>query len=161
MPASNTVWICTLLRGRTRGTWSRYVFPWNIQHFAQLEDTLYMRHGDTVSYADVDTLDDNGVGFQGIIQWPWLDFGRPGVDKMMVGFDNVGDGTCSIEVGYNQDDTGYFTTPYAIPQDTVPGQIIGMPVNAPSLSVRLTYDEGQAWKWDTLQLYLMDMRTTA
>lgn len=161
MAASNTVWICTLGRGKTRGAWSHYVFPWNIQYFAQLDNTLYMRHGDSVSYADVDLLDDDGVDFEGVIQWPWLDFGYPGVNKNLIGFDFVGVGTASIEIGYDQTQPGYFTAKYAIPPDTVPGQIIAIPVQAPTLSVRVTYDGGQAWEWQALQLYLQDMRPTA
>ena len=159
--ATNQVFIYTMNRGVNQGAWSRYIFPWNIEHFSHLENTLYMRHGDVVSYAIPAGLDDDGAPFDGTIQWPWLDFGVPGLNKMLVGFDIVGEGTCSIEIGYDQNVAGRFTTSYPVPIDTYPGQVINLPVNAVSMSVRLTYDGGQDWQWNSLNLYLRDMRVTA
>jgi hypothetical protein len=94
-----------------------------------------------VSYVIEEATDDDGVGFEGIIQWPWLDLGQPGVNKMMHGFDIVGTGISSIEVGYDQTNFGTFTTSYPIPADTYPGLMIPLPVNAPSLCVKLTYHD--------------------
>lgn len=159
--ATDTVFIYTMNRGVQGGAWSRYVFPWTIEHFAHFENSLYMRHGDDVSFAIEGGTDDDGTGFEGVIQWPWLDFGQPGVNKMLTGFDIVGEGTSSIEIGYDQTALGTFTTKYPIPVDTYPGQIIPMPVNAPSMCVRLTYDVDQAWQWNALNLYLQDMRVTS
>lgn len=159
--ATDTVFIYTMNRGVQGGAWSRYVFPFTIEHFAHLENTLYMRHEDTVAYVIEGAIDDDGVGFEGIIQWPWLDFGEPGVDKTMAGFDVVGTGTSSIEIGYSQTTPGYFTTKYAVPADTYPGEYVGLAVNAPSLAVRLTYDASQDWQWNSLNLYLDDDATPA
>jgi hypothetical protein len=159
--ATDTVFIYTMNRGVQGGAWSRYVFPFTIEHFTHLENTLYMRHVDDISYAIEGALDDDGNDFDGVIQWPWLDFGQPGVNKMLIGFDIVGVGTSSIEIGYDQTVPGYFTASYAIPPDTYPGRVISLPVNAPSISVRLTYDGGQAWQWNSLNLYLQDQRPTA
>lgn len=161
MAASLDVFVYTMNRGVRSGAWSRYRFPWNCEHFAHLKNFLYIRHGDSVSVVQEGALDDNGVDFDGVIQWPWLDFGLPGVNKSMIGFDIVGLGTSNIEIGYDQTVTGTFTPSYAISPDTLPGQIIPFPIQAPSMSVRLTYDGGQAWQWNALQLYLQDMRPTS
>lgn len=159
--ATDTVFIYTMNRGVQGGAWSRYVFPFTIEHFAHLENTLYMRHGDNVSYVIEGAIDDDGVGFQGVIQWPWLDFGTPGVTKMLIGFDIVGEGTSSIQIGYDQTNLGTFTTAYPIPVDTYPGMIIPLPLQAPAMSVKLTYDASQAWQWNALNLYLQDQRPTS
>lgn len=154
---SDQVFIYTMNQGRgTQGRWSRYVFPFTIQVFAHLRDDLYLRHGDTVSKVVEGELYDDNVAFEGVIQWPWLDFRSPGRDKLMMGFDIVGEGTVSVEVGYDQTNLDGFTTSFAIPEDSAPGQIIPLPVTAPSFSIRLTYDGGQAWEWNALQLYLQD-----
>lgn len=159
--ATDTVFIYTMNRGVQQGAWSRYVFPWTIEHFAHLESDLYLRHGDVVSVVLEDGTDDDGVGFQGVIQWPWLDFGQPGVNKHLIGFDIVGEGTSSIEVGYDQTQGGVFTEAYAIPADTYPSQLIPLPLQAPTMSIKLTYDGSQAWQWNALNLYLQDQRVTA
>ena len=80
---------------------------------------------------------------------------------MLEGFDIVGYGTSSISVGYDQTNEAYFTTDYAIPADTYPGQVIPLPLLAPSLSVKLTYDGNQDWQWNAMNLYLQDMRETS
>jgi hypothetical protein len=159
--ATDTVFIYTMNRGVQGGAWSRYVFPFTIEHFAHLENTLYIRHGDDVAFVIEGAIDDDGVGFQAVIQWPWLDFGAPGVNKHLIGFDIVGEGTSSIEIGYDQTSLGAFTTLYPIPVDTYPGQVIPLPLQAPSISVRLTYDPDQAWQWNALNLYLQDQRVLA
>lgn len=156
--ATDTIFIYTMNRGIANGAWSRYVFPFTVEHFAHLESTLYMRHGNTVSLATFDAVDDDGTPFNAVIQWPWLDFGQPGVNKMMIGFDLTGDGDCAIEFGYNQSNFGTFTASYDVPPDTVPGQMIPFPLNAPSLSVRLTYPGSQDWQWNYLSLYLQGQR---
>ncbi len=152
--ATDTIFIYTMNRGIQGGAWSRYVFPWTPEHFTHLENKLYVRHGDIVSFIDETALNDDGVNFEGVIHWPWLDFGRPGVNKMMHAFDIVGKGTSGIQIGYDQSDFGKFTTLYAIPIDSYTGGPIGFPVNAPSFSVKLTYDGGQAWQWNSLNLYM-------
>jgi len=159
--ATDTVFIYTMNRGVQSGAWSRYVFPFTIEHFTHLQNTLYLRHEDTIAFVIEGAIDDDGVGYTGVIQWPWLDFGQPGVNKMMTGFDIVGKGTASIEFGYDQTGLGTFTTIYPIPADTYPGQIVPFPINAPSISVRLTYDISQAWQWNSMNLYLQDMRVTS
>lgn len=160
--ATDQVFVYTMNKGGVQGgSWSRYIFPFTIEHFAHLENTLYLRHGDDVSFVIHDARDDDGVGYTGVIQWPWLDFGQPGVNKLLEGFDIVGYGTSSIEIGYDQTNTNSWTASFAIPSDTYPGQVIPLPLLAPSMSVRVTYDADQDWQWNALNLYLQDMRTTS
>ena len=159
--ATDTVFIYTMNKGVQGGAWSRYVFPWTIEYYSHLEGNLYLRHEDTVSVVVEGQTDDDGTGFLGVIQWPWLDFGAPGRNKQLIGFDIVGNGTSSIEIGYDQDNAGTFTASYAIPNDTYPGQVIPLPLIAPSMSVKLTYGIDQDWQWNALNLYLQDQRLTS
>ncbi len=153
---SKEVFIFTMNQGIGRGKWSRYRFPFTIEQFAQLKGNLYLRHGDKVSKVVENEQYDDGVIFSSTIQWPWLDFKSPGRNKMMMGFDNVGEGAASIEIGYDQSSLTAFTTAFAIPEDTVPGHIIPLPVTGPSFSIKLTYVSDQAWQWDALQIYVDD-----
>jgi hypothetical protein len=156
MSLSTTTFVYTLNAGK--GKWSRYVFPWSVDAFAQLGNALYVRHGDVVSKVDKDATDDGGTDFTGTVQWPWLDFGQPGVTKMLEGFDIVGSGTPSVSFGYDQTDLTAFTTPYAVDADTLPGGIIAMPLAAPTMSVKITYPGGAPWSLQAVQLYLDDLK---
>lgn len=145
------------------GAWSRYRFPFDVDATCIAGDDLYLRSGDFIHVLDEELVGDEVSSgaitpFPGLIQWPWLDFGQPGVTKSLYGFDVVGIGNVEAAFGYDQSNGGYFTDPYAIPADTVPGMVIPMPLSAPSLSVRLTYDGTQAWQWNAFSLYLQDLR---
>lgn len=154
------VYVCTMNGGKPK--WSRYAFPFAVDAFAQLGNDLYIRHGDEVSIVDEEAVTDDVGGvatnFDGVVQWPWLDFGQPGVTKMMEGFDIVGSGAPSVSIGYDQRNLAAFTDPYAVSPDTMPGGIIPLPVAAPTLSVKINFAGGQAWNLQAFQLYLDDMR---
>jgi len=145
------------------GAWSRYVFPFHVDDWAIAGDVLYMRSGDYIYRIDDEVVGDevspsNIQPFEGVIQWPWLDFGQPGVTKMVYGVDVVGQGDVSLQIGYDQTNPGAFTDPYTIPADTVPGTVVPMPLSAPSMSVKLTYDGSVQWQFNALTVYLNDNR---
>lgn len=148
------------------GAWSRYVFPFLIEDWAIRADSLYLRSGDRIHRVeDASVGDEVAPGdirqFPGVVQWPYLDFGQPGVTKMVVGFDVVGHGDVAVQFGYDQSNPAAFTDPYTVPADTVPGSIIPMPLAAPSFSVRLTFDGSVLWQFQAFNLYLQDQRATA
>lgn len=158
----STVFVYTMNRAGQVGAWSRYMFPFSVDCFAQLGNDLYIRHGDVVSIvresAVTDEVDGNGVPFAGIVQWNWLDFGRPGAIKMLEGVDYVGTGQGpTIAIGYDQRNLAQFTTPYQLDPDTLPGGILPLPVAAPTMSVKLEYLGGSAWAMQAVNVYLHDM----
>lgn len=157
-----TVYVYTMNRAGKPGAWSRYVYPFAIESFAQLGNVLYIRHGDTISRVDEDAVTDEVGGvetnFPGLFQTSWQDFGQPGVTKMLEGFDYIGTGQApSLSVGYDQRNDAAFTTPYAVPVDTLPGGVIPLPVTAPTLSVKLAFAGGAAWSVQAVNLYFMDL----
>ena len=160
--STSTNFVLTMNGGK--GKWSRYTFPFPVDAFVQMDDKLYIRSGDDVLIYDVDAVADfvgdvvRQKAFTGVVQYQWLDFGQPGVSKQVVGFDLVGSGNPSFALGYDQTNEGTFTTDFVVPPDTVPGQIIPLPVMAPSMSVRISYPGGQKWKLQAVSLYLQDMR---
>ena len=163
---STTVFVYTMNRVGSVGAWSRYVFPFAVDAFAQLGDDIYIRSGDDVLVVDENEVTDYAGDpreqvFTGLIQWPWLDFGAPGVTKQLVGFDIVGTGATSVQIGYDQSAKGTFTEPFLVPADSVPGMMIPLPLMAPSMSVKLTYAGGYKWQFNALNVTVSDMRLGA
>lgn len=161
---SSTAFVYTLNGGK--GKWSRYVFPFSIDAFAQLANDLYIRNGDVVSKIveglNTDDVAGEPVPFEGLVQWHWLDFGQPGAQKMLEGFDYVGTGQApSISFGYDQRNVSTYSPAYALTEDTLPGTMIPYPITAPTLSVRLQFAGGAQWSVQAVQLYLHDMRLGA
>jgi hypothetical protein len=157
--------VLTLNGGKADMSWSRYVFPSAIDDWTINDTDLYLRSGDKVwHFDDTILIDDSGganVTFEGNIWWPYLDFGALGVTKNMIGFDVVADGTFTVSIGYNQKDDTQFTTPYSIVGDTLVGDIIPMPVSAPSFQFRLVFAGNEAWEWSATALHLQDFRSTS
>jgi hypothetical protein len=159
----STVFVYTMTRAGKVGAWSRYLFPFAVDAFAQLGNDLYIRSGDAIRRVDESLAHDviGGVAtpFTGTVWWPWLDFGQPGVTKMLEGFDYVGNGQGPrISIGYDQRATDVFTDAYQLENDTVPGGIIPFPVSAPSLSVKLEFAGGQVWRVQSVLLSVRDLR---
>lgn len=165
---STTVFVYTMSRTGEVGAWSRYVFPFNVSNFCQKDDHLYIRAGDDVlmvdETADTDFEDDpRSLPFDGIVRWPFLDFGQPGVSKQFLGMDLSTTNAVNVDVsiGYDQTNEAAFTTPYTIPGDTVPGTFIPIPVVGPSFSLKMTFSSFDFWQFQAVTVYLNDLRPTA
>lgn len=158
--------VLTMNGGPKDLSWSRYVFPSAITDWTIDGSDLILRSGNKIWRFDPDVLvDDFGdanVAFEGEVWWPYLDFGALGQTKMMLGFDTVATGEYDVVFGYNQNDDTHVTTSYTITDgDTVVGDIIPMPISAPSFQMRLTFTGNTAWKWSATTLYLQDWRRTS
>ncbi len=157
--------VLTMNGGKKDMSWSRYVFPSAIDDWTVHSNDLHLRSGDKIWRVDDDTLvDDFGgadVVFIGQVWWPYLDFGALGVTKQLIGFDTVAEGPYTVSIGWDQTDDTKFTTPYAIVGDTLPGNVIPIPVSAPSFQLRLDFTGNNAWEWSASTLYLQDWRKTS
>lgn len=156
----STVFVYTMRQAGQAGAWSRYVFPFAVDAFAQLGNDLYIRNGDQVSIVresatSDDVWDGDGIApldFDGRVQWNWLDTGSPGDSVELEGFDMEGSGAPSISFGYDQRDTDAFTTAWAFDPDTILGGIVPYPLTAPTLSVRIDFT-GAPWSLKRVILY--------
>ena len=146
-----------------KGKWSRYVFPFAIEAFAQLGNDLYIRHGDTVSKVvenvNTDEVDGVATPFPGLVQTQWLDLGAAGMTKMLESVDYVGTGQGpKLSIGYDQRSTTAFTAPYAIDPDTLSGMPIPISVAAPTFSVKLDFIGGAPWSLYAVNLNVIPMQ---
>ena len=158
---ATTVFVYTMTKTGKVGAWSRYTFPFSVDAFTQLGNSLYVRHGDEIGVvtegAVADEVGGTSVPFTGTVWWPWLDFGQPGVTKMMEGFDIVSEGTPSVSIGYDQRNVAAFTAPYTLSPDTLPGGIIPFPVSAPSFSLKVEFAAGEEWSLSACSLSFFDL----
>lgn len=160
---SSTVFVYAMNRAGAAGAWSRYLFPFSVDAFAQLGNSLYVRHGDEVSIvsesAETDEVAGVPINFDGRVQWNWLDVGSAGESTELEGFDMEGSGDPSISFGYDQRDTTAFTTPWSFDPDTILGGIVPYPLMAPTLSVRMDFAGGSAWSLKRVILYTQGSST--
>ena len=107
------------------------------------------------------TEEQTSIPFEGVVWWPHLDMGNFGTQKNMIGLDVVSDAPegLTVSVGYDQRDLTARTTAYEIEADTLPGQMIPMPVGGPSFDLKLVFNESQRWELQAANLYIQDNRT--
>lgn len=153
-----TVYVLTTAGGPQSQSWSRYTFPWPIEEATLADGELYLRSGDRVLQVD-DALHQDDVGgvpadIEGQVWWHYLEAGPLGASQTLAGFDVTATGTYDVSVGYDQSDPTLATPPYRLTGDTVPGQIIPLPVTAPSFQFRLTWASGP-WQWNATALYFV------
>jgi hypothetical protein len=162
------------INGEGLRTWSRYIFPDTITDWTLNAGILYLRTaGNKVWQLDANTLVDDAGGanvvFNGVVQWPYLDLDSLGINKMLLGVDLVGTGSVNLQIAFNQSDLTTFndnsgfststnvTASYTVTiDDTVPGNPIPIPINAPSYSLILTFPGNQAWSWQAANLYFAE-----
>lgn len=170
------VFVLTVHDGEQR-SWSRYVFPAAIDYVTVLGEELYLRAGDLVwLVSDEAATDDTDLGegaggddieFDMVLQWPHLDLGSFGREKTLFGFDLVGSGEVEVSIGYNQRSPDYdpvsgpWTEPYTIDDaDTLPGDVVPLPVGGPSFALRLAFTGGELKReFIAANLYVNDLRT--
>lgn len=146
----------------TVGKWCRYVFPFSIDGWTLLGDDLVLRAGDTFVIVDAAATEDavwNEVesiwstqGYEGVVWWPWLDFGTPGQDKEMVGIDIIATGLPTVDIGYDQKNKDRFGEAIAVPDDTLYDGPVPYEITAPTLSIRITFEGGTAWKLNAINM---------
>lgn len=155
-----TIYVYTMRGSGKQGAWSRYLFPFAVEAFAQLGNDLFVRHGDEINrvsdYQVSDAVGGATIPFGGTAWWPYLDFGTPSITKMMEGFDIVSQGAPSISIGYDQRNLAAFTEPYAVAADTLPGGVIPFPISAPTFSLRIDFAPGQKWSLTQVALSFFD-----
>lgn len=172
-PAAGQYWlffqeeafILTMNGGKEDMHWSRYIFPEPVEDWALVDDKLVLRAGDKLWEMDDELLEDDveyegGTEIPGYVAWPYLDFGQIGREKQLYGFDLVFEGQAGVSFGYSQTNFTLATDPYVIvPEDTLPGQPIPMPLAGPSFQIRLEMESLDApWEVQAVAIYLQDMR---
>ena len=168
--ATETTVMVFTMRGR-KGAWSRYVYPFLIDSFAQLGDKLYLL-AESDGAAIVCLMDEDyhvddvvvdgavdQVAFPGKVAWNFLDNGTPGFTKELEAFDYIGEGQApSFSIAFDQRNAAVFTTPYQLPtNDTLPGAPYPMPVSAPTMSPVLDFAGGEAWRVLSMTMYFFDV----
>ena len=178
------VFVLTINGLQGQKSWSRYIFPQAITDATLNSGSLYLRTaGNLVWQLNSTSLyDDNNtittaaspVSFNSVAQWSYLDMGALGLNKGLIGVDLIGDGGCILQVAFDQQDNSTFcdnqyftnstgvTVPYFVAiDDTVPGEPLPIPINAPSYSLILTFPSvisttGQPnpWTWEAANFYL-------
>lgn len=158
------------INGKKNRSWSRYTFPEAVTDWTLDGNDLILRtENHRIWRFTNDALEDDqeispeeggdNAPIFGVMQWPHLDLGTPGVEKQFVGFDLTADAPegVGVAVCYDQRDPTIRTTNYDMDADSLPGKLVPIPVGAPSFALRLAFEPSQKWEWQMSIMYIQDM----
>lgn len=139
--------------------WSRYTFPWTVDDAIVHEGELVLRAGVHLYALDeTATMDDSVPGearaaIGVVIQWPWLDFGAAGRDKVFTGFDLCASAPCSVSFSYDENFPNRITRAVHAPAGSRVGGFLPLHCIAPSLSVRVAHAGAEPFELQHVTLY--------
>lgn len=126
--------------------WSKWVFPFDIDHVSEHETLLYARIGNTVYCFDEEQYTDAGEPIPVLVQLPYLDMRKPGQLKRFQQVDVAAIGGLSISFLFDPSQPHLETPPTQLHGDTRPLPAIPVEVMATNLSIKVEHADADEFE---------------
>ena len=133
-------------------SWSRYLLPYSADYYCNADGVLAFRNGDDIVKFDQSATDDSGTAIEGIVQWPWLDMGAPGVSKQLEGIDLISDGSPTFSIAYDPANVGSEYAVGTLPAVTTTEGVVAIDGVLFSASFKFTY-AAAPWRLYIAKIY--------
>jgi hypothetical protein len=147
------VWAYSFSRTSKLAAWSKYTMPFGIDAITVLDNKLYIRNGNDVYRVDDAATTDDGRPIKVEITFPFLDFKKPGVLKMITGMDLVMQGSAQISLHYDPNDMGRVTVPIVVTNDTRSEPLLPVEVCATSVAPALLHAFDEPFKLTAISFF--------
>jgi hypothetical protein len=148
-----TVFVYTFSRTNKISAWSRYVYPFEVDAYAQLGDKMYVRSGDIVYLVDEQNRTDDSALYETTLELPYLDSKKPGITKRYGGVDVVCLGDCFVAHKFDARDESLITNEIPISGDTRPGPMTPVEVVTTELATRIRNFDDKDFRLDAITYY--------
>lgn len=139
-------WIYTFSRNAKLAAWAKYSFPFPLEDVTVLDNVVYVRNGDKVyKFSDTKYTDD-GLPIKVRVQFPFLDFKKPGILKQIQAMDAVIEGSAAVSFLTDGNDQGAETPPMIVHGDTRPGPAVPVEIVAPAIAPVFQHSGNEAFK---------------
>ena len=149
----NRLFVYSISRTAKIAAWSQYFIPTAVDAFAELGQELYIRAGDAVYKLDPAATTDDGTQFEVLIDLPYMDFKKPGSEKLITGVDVVIEGRCEFSIGFDARDPDAFTSPVKVKGNTRPGGTIPVECVGTEFSLRFRNYDNKPFRVDAVTVY--------
>ena len=150
-------WVYTFSKNAKLAAWAKYTFPFTIDDIAILDNIVYVRNNDKVYKFSEDKGTDDGSPIQCRVQFPYLDFKKPGILKQVTAMDAVLEGSWAIQFLIDGNDQGASTDPFIVTGDTRPLPSIPVELCAPAIAPVLQHSSNEAAKITALSFTFYDL----
>jgi hypothetical protein len=97
-------WVFTFSKTGKISAWSRYEFPFAIEAACIFQNVMYLRNGNNIYTLSESEFTDDITDTDVRVELPYLDGGKPGVMKMVYGFDIAAVGTAQLSFKWDPND---------------------------------------------------------
>lgn len=153
----SVAWVYTFSKNAKLAAWSKYVFPFAIEDIAVLDNVVYARNGNDVYKFSATKFTDNGSPIQCRIQFPYLDFKKPGVLKHITAMDAVLEGTWSLHFLIDGNDQNSASAPFLVTGDSRPGASIPVEMCVPAIAPVIQHSGNEAAKMTAISFTYFDL----
>lgn len=147
------LFVYSISRTSKIAAWSRYIMPFSVEAFAELQGVLYLRSGDIVYKFSETAYMDDGVEFEVLLELPYMDFKAPGDLKSIYGFDIVMEGECFFSMGWDITNPDAITDEVRVIGNTRGSGMIPLEVSGTEFSPRFRNAKDEAFRLDALTVY--------
>jgi hypothetical protein len=149
----NRLFVYSLSRTSKIAAWSQYYLPFEVDAFAELDRSLYLRNGDDIYQLSEEVYTDNGQKFEVLLELPYMDFKKPGDLKRIYGMDVVMEGGCQFNIGFDARNPDAVTPAFKIKGNTRGGGMIPVEVSGTEFSLRFRNFDDKPFRLDAITLY--------
>jgi hypothetical protein len=149
----NQVFVYSVSRTAKIAAWSRYVLPFPVDAWAELEGVLYMRAGDEVYSLSEDAFTDDGELYAVEIQLPYMDFKTPGMLKRIYAIDLVVEGECDFQIAFDANHPEYITDAVRIVGNTRGGGLIPIECCGTEFSFKFLNETDEDFRLDAISVH--------
>lgn len=135
--------------------WSLYEFPIVVTDAATLDGDLYVRDATDIYWMDVSAKADYSGIFKVVLEWQYLDFGKPGSRKTFMGVSMESDATGTVSAAYSIQDTDRRTGEKRLPRKGSDA-FMSMSFVAKQAAFRLTFDSDAMDSFTRATVYFQD-----
>jgi hypothetical protein len=155
----NTAWVYSFSRASKLSAWSKFTFEITVDDATVLNQQLYVRSGDDVYRVDPDVYKDGASDIPLVdVQMFYQDAKRPGVLKMFMGLDTIGQGTSTISFKFfDEDGAEHETQGYEYPAMTESGPLHPVELCATRVAPHIQHQKDEVYETSILMLVYEDL----
>lgn len=151
-----TVWVLSYSKSAKVSAWSKYVLPFVVDAATSHEGALYLRSGDNVyrlNSATPTSYMDGSTAYEMRVEFPFLDFKTPGIEKYIMSMDLVVTGEVELQFRYDPNDETKITDPITISGNTRGLATIPIEATLPAIAPVFTSSSESEVQIDAMTFY--------
>lgn len=153
--SETTVWVLSFSKSAKVSAWSKYTIPFVVDDATTHEGNLYLRSGNAVYFVNdrAALYKDSAATYEMRVEFPFLDFKTPGIEKYIASMDLVITGSVNVQFRYDPNDETKITDPITVAGNTQGKATIPVEMTLPAIAPVFTSSSDALVQLDAMTFY--------